>query len=404
MSNTLMASIAQHKADCQRFLGDDFEKVNRWMDELFAVYGPYHRKMRHHTEGIEQARSLFGDEGASAAAIHILRDCRHIPRREDYDSGIVDALGLKKSWSTLAYIRYSEKEFENVVNQMLRPSGLMLWAFVDEPGVRVFLSSLTKLDPEQVEARVSEWRDARRRLESLPPFLTDLANIEFLSDKAPPVVRDFVAAMAQSPLLNSIKPLFNDVSFAYVPVDQLINPLVYIDYEYLEELKPDITGSDPIDIWKFALPERITTRLKAITDPTQKSMTFISNQKGLTVSPMRVQNTPEGTEVSFLVTASGTAILVGENSGRLFLKNGIHRAYLLAQMGLSRIPCIVVREQGPLANLVSSYPAFTASTLSQLRPPLLVDFFKPELSLQVPLQRTHKLVRVSAEETIVPID
>jgi hypothetical protein len=210
--------------------------------------------------------------------------------------------------------------------------------------------------------------------------------------------------MAQSPLLNSIKPLFNDVSFAYVPVDQLINPLVYIDYEYLEELKPDITGSDPIDIWKFALPERITTRLKAITDPTQKSMTFISNQKGLTVSPMRVQNTPEGTEVSFLVTASGTAILVGENSGRLFLKNGIHRAYLLAQMGLSRIPCIVVREQGPLANLVSSYPAFTASTLSQLRPPLLVDFFKPELSLQVPLQRTHKLVRVSAEETIVPID
>jgi hypothetical protein len=28
--------------------------------------------------------------------LHILRDCRHVPAKSDYETGYVDALGLKK--------------------------------------------------------------------------------------------------------------------------------------------------------------------------------------------------------------------------------------------------------------------------------------------------------------------
>ena len=127
-TNSVMASFAQHTQDCRRFLGADFAEVNRWIDQYFETYGPSHRKFLHHREGVEQAREIFGDSGAIAAAIHILRDCRHIPSKQDYDLGYVDALGLKKHWSTAAYIKYSDQEFESVVMQMLKPSAVLLWA------------------------------------------------------------------------------------------------------------------------------------------------------------------------------------------------------------------------------------------------------------------------------------
>ena len=53
-----MANIEQHCQDCKRLLGDRFENVNRWMDELFALKGPGHRRFRHHWDGVSKAREL----------------------------------------------------------------------------------------------------------------------------------------------------------------------------------------------------------------------------------------------------------------------------------------------------------------------------------------------------------
>ena len=69
-----MASFEEHCADCHRELGEDFEQVHIWLDELFKVLGPKHRSARHHTGGVEQVRRLWGDRAAQAAEIHIRRD------------------------------------------------------------------------------------------------------------------------------------------------------------------------------------------------------------------------------------------------------------------------------------------------------------------------------------------
>jgi len=398
-----MASLAQHNNDCLKFLGQSFEHVNRWIDEYFAHYGPTHRRFRHHREGVEEARALFGDDAATAAAIHILRDCRHIPRKQDYGLGWVDALGLKKDWSTTAYVKYSQEDFESLVEQLLKPSGLVLWSFVDPPSMHVFLTSLTRFEPSEIEALAALWPKASRKRESLPPL--ELRQPAFLPvESANSKVSDYLKEIRETPLFSAMSSV-QEVSFAFVRLDQLVNPLVFLDFEHLDSLKPELPATDDIEVARFAIPKTLVTHVKAIGDPTQRNITFVSNEKTLTVSPMQVRQTPEGTEVKFIVGANLSMLIVANCSDRLIIRNGIHRAFLLAKMGVEIAPCILVKEIGPIPNLPNAaYPTFTSSVLALPRPPLLLDFFDPELCLEVPLLRTHKLIRISAEETIIPVD
>ena len=71
-----MASYIEHCKECKEKLGDDFGKVHKWLDEYFAVlhFNVKHRDVRHHEEGIEEVRKMWGDEAASAARLHIARD------------------------------------------------------------------------------------------------------------------------------------------------------------------------------------------------------------------------------------------------------------------------------------------------------------------------------------------
>lgn len=83
----------EHEYDCKHLLGQPWTEVHQWLDELFAEYGPAHRCHRHHTEGIDEVRRMWGDEAALAAKIHILVDCWGIPSQADYENGFVDTQG-----------------------------------------------------------------------------------------------------------------------------------------------------------------------------------------------------------------------------------------------------------------------------------------------------------------------
>ncbi len=82
--------LEDHCNDCIEKLGQPFREVHLWLDEFARKYSHEnkykHRKFRHHKEGIEEARKLFGDAGAKAAELHILSDNRGwIPDKSDYD-------------------------------------------------------------------------------------------------------------------------------------------------------------------------------------------------------------------------------------------------------------------------------------------------------------------------------
>lgn len=69
-----MAEYKEHCADCKRELGEDFSQVHRWLDAYFRTWGPNHRSLRHHKQGVESVRKMWGDKAASAAEIHIKKD------------------------------------------------------------------------------------------------------------------------------------------------------------------------------------------------------------------------------------------------------------------------------------------------------------------------------------------
>jgi hypothetical protein len=106
-----MSSRKDHNADCQKILGQECNEVNAWLDDAFRKFGPRHRFVKHHWEGVAKAEELFGETGKQAAIIHILRDCGHIPSAKDYEDGTVDVLGFKQDdgeyfighWDAIAF-------------------------------------------------------------------------------------------------------------------------------------------------------------------------------------------------------------------------------------------------------------------------------------------------------------
>lgn len=84
-----MASYKEHCADCEKILGHQWNVVHRWLDEMYR-YMPgnlFHRSFRHHVDGVNQVRQMWGEEAAQAAEIHIRRDfpgLDHIPTVEEW--------------------------------------------------------------------------------------------------------------------------------------------------------------------------------------------------------------------------------------------------------------------------------------------------------------------------------
>ncbi len=79
-----------HCKEAEKKYGARYEKVHTWLDEFASLYPLHlkykHRKHRHHKEGVEEARKLFGDIGALVAEQHILLDNEGwLPEKKDYE-------------------------------------------------------------------------------------------------------------------------------------------------------------------------------------------------------------------------------------------------------------------------------------------------------------------------------
>ena len=71
-----MATFEEHCNRCLEMLGEPFGQVHKWLDEFHGQqpWGTRHRHFRHHQEGIEQVRQMWGDQAAEAAEVHIRQD------------------------------------------------------------------------------------------------------------------------------------------------------------------------------------------------------------------------------------------------------------------------------------------------------------------------------------------
>lgn len=396
-----MASLIQHMADCTRLVGEPCEDVNRWIDFFFAEFGPYHRFKRHHREGVQQAESLFGERGRRAAVVHILRDCRNIPRRRDYEDGTVDKLGLIAKWPVTAYIRFPDDAFERLAMFSLNgPEAVYNLGFIKSHDdlQRLLMTQSPAEDASQREGVLEKWPSsvlAQSKLPSLPEAI-----LEPLSELQTP----YADELSKHPLILSLRQQFSSVSIHRVEPRFLINPLVWLDLEYVEQLRAELTDKDDLGAIKVAIPTDLHVSARVALDADGRGVTVISPQQSVAVTPPIIGQLPGvGMSVTFNVIGTPQLILASRVSGRLYLRNGMHRAYLLSSVGIQLIPVVVVDET-VLSPIMTAYPAFNLETLESDRPPVIADMFNEDLITRVQILRTKKVARIRVDETMIPID
>lgn len=277
--------------------------------------------------------------------------------------------------------------------------GKLLWAFIGAE-IANHLRGLTTFSSDQIAALTKTWEEVSVGRRSLAP----LRKLE--TSLLPPEgdVKEYCEFLRSQAIFANLAKQLPSADFAYVPVGDLVSSLVLIDYEYLQELKSELTGSDPMAVAKFALPQTVTTEARVAVDTAGMTVTIQSPRRTLIVGSMHVGELPGmGLEVRYLVTSLAAMIIVSEVDGRLYLRSGTHRAYLLASLGITEILCILVREK-QIPVLSGPYPVFTPTALLQPRPPLLKDFDDERLTLEMPLQRQRKVIRISADDFMIPVD
>ena len=208
-------------------------------------------------------------------------------------------------------------------------------------------------------------------------------------------------------------------TFAVIPFDigvvELDRMVVYqrhVNLAYVGELKA-LLGAEPTDedVFQFCLP--VDRRF----DPQvmggrigQNAWSFSSPSTDLrvldltTVDPGTIPGFEAGGAAVVIV---GAVIGYGSNylsalrvDGRLVLHNGTHRAYALRELGLTHAPCLIQnitrREE---LELVATPDMLERSEmyLTHARPPVLKDYFDPDLRMIVHVPRKERQLRIGVQ-------
>jgi hypothetical protein len=393
-----MPDLHVHMADCQRFLGSPYEEVHRWLDALFPKLGPEHRHVRHHTEGAREAGEIFGSNAEKAAQIHILRDCRNLPSKLDYEVGAVDKLGMRTYWPASAFFRYSEDDFmESVGQKVFGPHGRILWSFMGDEAP-LFLNSVTRLSPQEVTNLEPRWREACAARERLEPLSANVSMREWEGDE------EYLKEFRSSQLWTQLQAQFGELRFMSLAVDDLIQPLVFLDGSYLDDLRAEFVGVPETGVARYAFPVNVASEVRVVVENEGRSISLLSAQRTMGFGPGHVRQNQGSMEVVFPVSNSLQIITASKLHGTFVLRTGVHRAFLLLEAGYSRIPCLVTESAVTPLTSATVYPTFTQDALTQNRPPLLKDFLNESLFVDLPLLRTRRLMQIKATESVIPVE
>lgn len=279
------------------------------------------------------------------------------------------------------------------------PMGVVLWVFLASAEDLARLLTLVSRFPEDERSKqVGNWEQAAARAKELSNSPLTAASVRDVEGP----VRAWCDQT--SALLKAISTQLPNPRFAMVPTECLVMPLTLVDFQYVEQLKGSLTGTSPEDVARFALPNQVPVHVKTGFDPSGRAVNVVSSDPILALGPMVVnQLEGVGLEVVMRIVGVPQLVLVSKVGDRLYLRGGIHRAYLLASLGLKEIPCVLVTEER-IPQIIGAYPTFAPDALAAPRPPLLRDALDPTTSLLIPLVRTARVFRISAEEIVVPIN
>jgi hypothetical protein len=265
--------------------------------------------------------------------------------------------------------------------------------------------------------------DLTDRWEAAAAVVRALTQAEAGAADAPPIDRlgkeheALLTALLRSPL---IRHGFNTVpsEIALVELDRLVVYQKHIHRSHALRLASTLPRSpSAAELFDICLPTNMPQPPVTWSRVHHDKFVFLSPSNDLRflgVMELRPEHIRNYALPGNVVGIVGIAVGFGSNflnavyaENRLFLRNGSHRAYALRSIGVTHVPCIVqhARSREELEVVGSSeIRRDPALYLQHPRPPMLRDYFNPELHTVFPVRRRHHVVAVEFEvdENVVP--
>jgi len=297
------------------------------------------------------------------------------------------------------------------VNEMLYLTG--------RPTLKQFLRFVSRegVDPEPEGTLVDEWYAARDAVSGIEKEENGAANAPCMAElglEYEPLLVEFLKDPIQRASFNTVP-----TGIAMVELDRLVVYQKHIDLTFAEHLARELGPAPSAErVFRTCLSYHHVRPPVKWSRVNSQTYTFISPSNDLRflgAMPLEGGELKDCPQWGDVVSYLGLAVGFGSNfmntihvENRLILNNGSHRAYALRKMGVTHVPCIVQHLPSREALEVVASREISEEMdlyLSHPRPPLLKDYFNPQLHKVLPFRRCLQQITVHFEvtEADVPI-
>lgn len=258
---------------------------------------------------------------------------------------------------------------------------------------------------------IDQWRAANDVYEELAKCeagVADMSECSALHHSLEPLVEELIADPRYRRTFDILP-----TRIAMVELDRMVICQNHVTYNFVEELKLRLgPNPDLATLFRFCLPLEAPSAPVEIRQVGSRRYVFRCNSTDFRfhesvllradqIAGHEAQGTLAG--VVGLMVGFGSNFLnaiCDDDSNRLLLNNGYHRACALIELGITHAPCLIQtvtrRDELDIAakSIVAENPGYY---FNAPRPPLLKDFGNPRLRKLVPTKKAVRMIEVSYE-------
>ena len=210
---------------------------------------------------------------------------------------------------------------------------------------------------------------------------------------------DHLARVRSRPLFQSLFQSY-ETDLRLVDLAALVPVQPHVDYSFALEAVPAAPSEQ--DILDRCLPDRpqvLDVWGGVSSAQGVGSFTVCSHDLNLIISEVHMDAEPL-LKVTFSLSKTAVFLVVAEVEGRLFLKDGTHRAVGLLARGVEKAPCVVIHQGHGRPIIVPDF--LPKEMLFGPHPPQVRDFLDERLFLSHPWARGIKVIRIRSDEFVLP--
>lgn len=268
----------------------------------------------------------------------------------------------------------------------------ILAGFTDTPHFQQLASStLSVLDEGSVSDIMGNIETAQAARQDLEPVDTSEAVLG-------PIPKDHTDYLNKVRESDPFMQIYGEREHEFALVDAgrlcIFQPNVSLEYSL------EVPGESMKDMLEYCIPESFEVQAEVSVSNNRPEMIIVTESSNLSIEQYGL----DGDKVCFSFGPNKNWVQVAELGNRFYLKNGYHRVHSLLEKGVRKIPAIIYPATDWDDTGGNKPGFFSHNYLKNLdRPPIMDDFFREELVIEIPRRKTKKAIIISASEHKIPI-